>query len=189
MYDKEYIKKWCDDNREHLTEYRKKYYQEHKEKIDDYGKKHYSDNKEKIDADHRDYYSKNKEQIKPKLMEWYINNKDAQLAKGVARRQKDRMDAILHYGGNPPKCECCGERIVEFLTIDHINGGGSQHVKSLHGGHLQLWLRLNNYPIGFRVLCYNCNGVLGRYVECPHKCEHPIRRKMPSGLDWRVAKK
>ena len=37
----------------------------------------------------------------------------------VNTRTKNKERIIEAYGG---KCECCGESIFEFLTIDHRNG-------------------------------------------------------------------
>jgi len=72
-----------------------------------------------------------------------------------------------HYGR---KCECCGETHKEFLSIDHINGGGTKHRKEiLKGGNLYSWLVANNFPEGFRVLCHNCNFAIGHYGYCPHQ--------------------
>ncbi len=74
------------------------------------------------------------------------------------------------YGG---RCACCGEDRIEFLCVDHINVGGNKHRESLgkRGRHIYYWLRDNNYPDGFRVLCHNCNFSLGAYGYCPHKEE------------------
>ncbi len=69
-----------------------------------------------------------------------------------------------HYGR---VCSCCGEAEIAFLTIDHIGGGGYQHKKETNS-KLYPWLVQNNYPEGFRVLCYNCN--CGRRLgPCPHE--------------------
>ena len=48
-----------------------------------------------------------------------------------AYNARKRMEALTHYGGNPPRCACCGESHVEFLSIDHINGGGRRHKKKI----------------------------------------------------------
>ena len=79
-----------------------------------------------------------------------------------------RQEALNHYGG---KCDCCGEDRYEFLALDHINGGGIQHRKQLgwSGNSIAKWLKKNNYPSGFRVLCHNCNMALGFYKFCPHE--------------------
>jgi hypothetical protein len=87
---------------------------------------------------------------------------------------KKRREIVLnHYGGNPPECFCCGETFVEFLSLDHINGGGRRHRAELKkigfGGRFYLWLIKNNFPKEYRVLCNNCNMSLGFYGYCPHQ--------------------
>ena len=88
-------------------------------------------------------------------------------------RRTNRYRVLIVYSQDPPSCICCGETHFEFLTIDHINGGGEAHRKSIGGPGrtMDRWLRLNGYPDGFRVLCYNCNNAIGRYGYCPHKEE------------------
>lgn len=87
--------------------------------------------------------------------------------------RRTRIEALTHYGGNPPACACCGENRIEFLTIDHIHGGGSKHRRELGnaGTRIARWLKKAGYPDGFRVLCYNCNCAIGAYGECPHTRE------------------
>ena len=85
-------------------------------------------------------------------------------------KRKARLICLKHYGGNPPECACCGENRIEFLTIDHIAGGGAKHRATERGAsNLNLWLRTHKFPKGFRVLCYNCNESLGIYKYCPHR--------------------
>ncbi len=85
----------------------------------------------------------------------------------VSYRVATRIEVIKHYGG---KCVCCDESNLGFLTIDHINGGGTQHRKELGGGTaFYLWLLRHNFPPGYQVMCYNCN--CGRALHdgiCPH---------------------
>jgi hypothetical protein len=40
--------------------------------------------------------------------------------------------------------------------MDHINGGGTKHRKSISTDIYQ-WIKNNNYPDGFQVLCHNHN--------------------------------
>lgn len=78
-----------------------------------------------------------------------------------------RKQALEHYGN---KCACCEEATYEFLTIDHINNDGAQHRRTDKGAkQIYLWLRKNNYPDTFQILCYNCNCVKTNYKGCPHQ--------------------
>jgi len=63
------------------------------------------------------------------------------------------MDA---YGN---KCICCGEDNPDLLTIDHINGNGSQHRREVKsGGHgFYRWIINHRFPDNLRLLCWNCN--------------------------------
>lgn len=98
------------------------------------------------------------------------------------RNREERTNALLAYSGGTPQCNCCGEFRLEFLTLDHINGGGNQHrlevTGSKKGGHkFFVWLRNNNYPPGFQVLCYNCNmGRAANGGKCPYANEHACAR-------------
>ena len=81
-----------------------------------------------------------------------------------------KEEVIGNYGG---KCSCCGETQTEFLSIEHINGGGKKHRNSLKQG-FYYWLKSQRYPKdNFELLCYNCNMAKGFYGYCPHK-GHPI---------------
>lgn len=94
---------------------------------------------------------------------------DRNAATGRRNRRAAREEVLKHYG---KRCECCGETAVEFLTIDHINGGGNKHRRELgnRGGYrFYLWLIRNNYPDGYRVLCFNCNCAIAFSGACPHQ--------------------
>lgn len=72
-------------------------------------------------------------------------------------RLRLKQAAFDAYGG--PTCSECGLTDIDVLTIDHIDGGGSQHRIELGGGGTAIytWLKTNDYPPGFRILCHNCN--------------------------------
>jgi hypothetical protein len=79
-----------------------------------------------------------------------------------------KAELLSHYGG--PICVCCEETRLEFLTLDHIDGGGSDQMRELRRLRTSFptWIKKNDYPPGFRVLCLNCNFSLGHYGYCPH---------------------
>ena len=100
------------------------------------------------------------------------------IIKNRIRAQKHRDDirnkVFIHYGY---QCACCGENEIEFLTIDHINGGGKKHRKTHGGRGFYRWLINNNYPEGFRTLCYNCNCACGK-IHNSGTCPHQKNKKM-----------
>ena len=89
------------------------------------------------------------------------------------RNRQKRLVVLKFYGGEIPHCNCCGEKELKFLSIDHVEGGGSKHRRSMgikgKGGNIYFWLIRNDFPQGFQVLCHNCNMAKGFYGTCPHK--------------------
>ena len=80
---------------------------------------------------------------------------------------KVRDEVLLHYGN---KCACCNEPNKEFLQIDHIDNNGAEHRRSdASAWRIYRWLKKNDYPEGFQILCANCNWAKGRYGYCPHQ--------------------
>ena len=128
------------------------------------------------------------EKVKPYTKEhWGPSKKTASgLADGWCRRcvserskyhlREMRALAIIHYSNGSPHCACCGDDRFEFLTLDHINGGGNAHREQVTGskkGRIFTWLKKNNYPPGFQVLCYNCNMGRAAYGgQCPYATSH-----------------
>jgi len=96
-------------------------------------------------------------------------NGPAIVASNARRRAGYKAAAIEHYGG---KCSCCGESRVEFLTFDHIGGGGAAHRKrETSAVNICAWLVTRGFPTGFRILCWNCNCAEHYSKGCPHRKE------------------
>lgn len=74
-------------------------------------------------------------------------------------RLQIKLEVLDAYGG--PFCALCGADDFNVLEIDHIEGGGRKHLREIglqsSGYSFYLWLRRNEYPEGFRVLCPTCN--------------------------------
>ena len=81
-----------------------------------------------------------------------------------------RMKILRRYSGETPTCACCPETAYEFLTIDHIDGGGLEQRRQigLSGRSVYKWIIDNDFPPLFQVLCYNCNFAKGSDGKCPH---------------------
>lgn len=99
---------------------------------------------------------------------WAASHKDQRAAYKKRERDKVRLEVLLHYSEGTLTCQCCREGNVEFLTIDHIDGGGREHRREIYCATYR-WLRTNGYPSGYRVLCMNCNFSIGVRGYCPHQ--------------------
>jgi len=147
-YHKEYSKRWTEQHRERRKETSRKWQRANPDKMREYRKRHY--------ATHR--YQLIKEATKGNQL----------------RYQKYRLMALTHYGGNPPQCKCCGEKIIQFLCIHHPNNDGKKHRQQMRKKYywgIYEFLKRNNYPPGFEVLCYNCNLAIAYYSSCPHQSQ------------------
>lgn len=121
----------------------------------------------------------------PKRVRKYLQ---AQLEKRKKEYAEFKALVYDHYGR---KCSCCAEAREEFLTIDHIGGGGTKHRKSLNGKWLYQWIVENKYPGTLRILCMNCNHATKNGKQCPHERERNEKasdssRRHGLGLSKRV---
>jgi hypothetical protein len=90
------------------------------------------------------------------------------------RRIRLKYTVMSYYSKCDPECACpgCKDKHMEFLTMDHIDGGGTKARREgiIKRGSTEFykWLIDNDYPGGFQVLCFNCN--FGKHVcgICPH---------------------
>ena len=72
---------------------------------------------------------------------------------------------------NKPSCNCCGENTsLDFLCMDHVSGRKKgKQMDTRRRNALYSYLKRNNYPSGYQVLCWNCNSAKFVYLVCPHK--------------------
>lgn len=99
---------------------------------------------------------------------YWQRTQNIQRVKGKEYREKRRLKVLSYYAKGDVKCACCGETQLEFLSIDHINGGGTKQKKELGTRSIYAILIKQNLPLGYRVLCHNCNQAMGFYGHCPH---------------------
>src|ERR1022692_2684334 len=137
-------------------------------------------------AEWAEYRKKNRERMRATQRRYYIREKakrpnpHGKLVGFVARvgkahnsdlrahSHRAKVAALNAYGKN---CQCCGEQRLEFLSIDHVNGGGRAHrAKTGSGKAFYRKLRTIGFPQDppLRVLCHNCNQSLGNLGYCPH---------------------
>ena len=92
----------------------------------------------------------------------YSNGACVKCNAGYAKvgRKTDRVKVFTHYG---KVCCICGFSDTRALTVDHSNQRGNKHVvngKRLTSYQLCRWLVANDFPVGFRVLCANCQFIV-----------------------------
>jgi hypothetical protein len=105
----------------------------------------------------------------------YINSFNLKDDLRCIRRNNEALrvktEVINNYGGS---CRCCNINNITLLTIDHINENGANHRRTLKGTgtgiKIYRYLRQNNFPLGYQVLCMSCNW--GKHINngiCPHR--------------------
>jgi hypothetical protein len=144
------------DRKQYNAEWRLK----NKELLRTYRHKYWKDNKVKLNAKHRIYAAKYRSTLK--YITWR-QNYVAKNNKKIFGREKDlrtkaKLEVLSHYSLNMC-CIQCGFTDVRALSIDHINGGGNTHRKSIKRGNMYYWIRKNKFPSGFQVLCMNCQFI------------------------------
>jgi 5-methylcytosine-specific restriction endonuclease McrA len=135
---KEYFKKYYEENKYKIKEQKEKYYEENNDKIKEYRKQYYEENKDKIKryreqnkdkVKERDkkWREKNKDKIKESDKKWREKNKDKVNLISLKRRERKRnlneksfthqhIKQIKQKFEN--KCFHCGEK--EKLALDHF---------------------------------------------------------------------
>jgi len=129
------------------------------------------------------YQERHKEYAK----QWRKNNKK-KFHDGQKRAYAAvRLEALIHYSQDPPRCACwpkCKVTEIEFLQLDHINGDGAKHRREIgmpqgdrasvirqkqhcKVGSFAYWLKKNGWPKGIQVLCANCNHAKKTAKWCP----------------------
>lgn len=81
-----------------------------------------------------------------------------------------KNEVLGHYSKGKTKCNCCGFDNPLALTMDHIQGRKDvKHRVDFQGKLLYYWLRRNDYPKDFQVLCIMCNLAKHDNDVCPHQ--------------------
>lgn len=121
---------------------------------------YYQTHKEESAKRHKAYYDIHKEEIAESGKVYYQTHKHIRREQTWLSSQKVKLEVFIHYSSNPPKCLSCEEDDIRILTIDHIDNNGAEHRSRTglsSGTSFYYWLRREDYPKGFQVLCANCN--------------------------------
>lgn len=176
---KEYLREWRKKNPDKNKIYVKKYYQTHP--LTDEQKSHRRECrrkyrqipgvKEQQKTKHKEWCIKNYNKRSNYHKEYWVTNKES---KKIYRKNWSltlKLKIYNHYSNNDIKCNCCGENMIEFLSIDHINNDGATERKKFSNSTFYTYIVKNNFPSGYQILCMNCNFAKGKNKDhiCPHK--------------------
>ncbi len=137
---------------------------------------------------HRQYYQNNKNDLDMKNKLWSLEHperireikqksanktecRNKQQLQQKRARLRWKLAVFIHYSNGDPHCNCCNENRIEFLSVDHLDNNGRQERKSKGYHSLYKYLLDNNFPVGYQILCMNCNFAKGKFGECPHSGE------------------
>lgn len=110
------------------------------------------------------YRNSHKEELKIAGKLYRQRNSERERSRSKQNKEKTREELFGLYG---KKCVCCGEELVEFLTLDHVNGRTGKRMQ-----YRDMRDATKNFdPTKYRVLCMNCNFSFGVRGYCPHQKE------------------
>ena len=109
---------------------------------------------------HASYMRENRYKYLKTIRAWDISNRPKRREYNKKCASKRKLKILTYYGDGKAACVLCGESRIDCLSIDHIHGHGNAHRRSIgEGTKFYQWLVHNNYPIGYRTLCMNCQFV------------------------------
>lgn len=139
-------------------EYNRRYRQQHRAELIEYQRQYRKEHKAELAISRKEYYKKHRERELAARRAYGQKHRTELIAKCRADRRRYKLQALTWYSiGDTPQCAHCGIIDIDLLCIDHVNGGGGRHRKEAGYSYIYSWLKTNNYPDGFQVLCYNCN--------------------------------
>ncbi len=131
-----------------------------KEQAKEYAKAYRQAHKEKLKQWHHNRYLRHREEALAKARK---RNKFEKKAYNKAYGRKMKIEVISAYSQGECKCVSCGESRLDCLSIDHVNNDGYKHRKAIGltggGSRFYRWLKNNNFPLGYQVLCMNCQFI------------------------------
>ena len=142
-YIKLYMQRWRLSHKAELAEYNKRWQREHRAEVAEYGKR---------------YRQNHNAECIERNKQWNLKHRD-EVAK---TRGKLKQEVLTYYGNDTCACLLCGFGDIRALSIDHINGMGSQHRKTggVGGGYqFYFWLKSQGFPEGYQTLCMNCQFI------------------------------
>ena len=156
-----------EQKRTYKREYMRKYRKENPERISILNKRKYAKNPEKYKQMRKDDRKNNLDKVKSQEKKYSTSHREQRIKK----YSDTKYTIFSKYSKGKPKCACCGEQEMYFLSIDHIVNRKKWGHEGYTSGKLYRFLIKNDFPDGFQVLCMNCNFAKGHSKDnkCPHE--------------------
>lgn len=166
------------------AKYQRRYYLKTKKRSNARSRAWYKKNKAKALKYRRTHYLKNRDEILRKC-KIYVKKNISWISKKVLDRKRKLKLAVKMYLGG--RCRCCSEREPEFLTIDHIHGGGSklrnkQGFRKNEVYYHEIYRAMKagrSVSHKYQLLCSNCN--LSKHLGggvCAHNRKASLLKKV-----------
>ena len=164
MFDrKAYNKAWAEAHKEERRAYRRNYHLAHKPRQNELCRIYHRQHKDEIHQKKHPYlvtYRKeNQTQIKAYAMNYRHTHKQQIQEQQITAKRILKTEVLTHYGNGTLACVRCGQDHLAALSIDHINGAGTQHRKTTTGPQTYKWLKEHGYPDGYQTLCMSCQFI------------------------------
>jgi hypothetical protein len=163
------------------------YFSQRKTRLDSWCKSCYAaktrtwakENQERKRLGDKVYRERMPEEKRERKRAWNRKYAQGEEQKQAARAHNRKLKARAMEGYGGAFCKCCGEDMLEFLTLDHINVDGKAQRQELggrgKGGRFYKLLADKGFPPGLQVLCMNCNWA--RHWSPNQLCPHEIARQ------------
>ena len=159
-------------NKEKISNRNKIKYQKNKENILEKHRNNYKNNSKKFRERSINNYWKNPKKSREIRKTYRLGHLDEAREYNKKYRQefsdkikKDKsnynrtafLECVSHYSHGTNRCswDDCDEDRLDTYTIDHIDGGGRKHKREKNIGNIYHWLRKNNFPEGYQIICAN----------------------------------
>lgn len=126
----------------------------------EYDRQYYLSHRGKILEGANQYYQTHKEQNHLNFTRWRLTHPEKYREHMRKANARIKLDVLSYYSlSTSPQCTSCGVADIDILCLDHINDDGADQRRQLKlvGAQFFWWLKRNNYPAGYQVLCANCN--------------------------------
>lgn len=143
----------------------RKYYLKNKDEILRKRKERHIKNRERDAIVSRKYREENGDKIRAYQAKYYKEHKTPEKERRHVAQVSWKERFIEMYGG---ECSCCGETVIEFLTIDHVQGQAGKKYRECSTRAYKHAAK-EYRPDLFRVLCMNCNMAVRWGRICPHQ--------------------